>query len=59
MLKLKVLLDGVTIFERDYPSQEEKDKCRERHIKNNEEDKTMHRENGIRNHKTTTNKCRK
>ena len=24
MLKLKVLLDGVTIFERDYPSQEEK-----------------------------------
>ena len=39
MLKLKVLLDGVTIFERDYPSQEEKDKCRERHIKNNEEDK--------------------
>ena len=28
MLKLKVLLDGVSIFVRNYPSQEEKDKCR-------------------------------
>ena len=28
-------------------------------LSNFKTDKTMHRENGIRNHKTTTNKCRK
>ena len=38
ILKLTVLLDGNSIYETKYPSQEQKDKCRERHAIDNSVD---------------------
>ena len=48
LLKLIVCLDNEPIFETKYPSKEQKDKCRERHAKNIEQDNNNSKNSGGR-----------